>query len=58
MKTEYVCYHCGKAIKGPHVHTSPPLSLIRLGLDFPKTYHPACYAKAEEESFKLLHASA
>jgi len=35
------CYECAKQIKGVH---------IRLGIDFPKAFHPACYAKAEKRT--------
>lgn len=40
------CYHCGKQIRGEATHTQPTRLTAQLG-DFPKAYHPACYAAAE-----------
>ena len=52
--TPCACYVCGKQIKGEAVTTCPPNISIMLGIDFPKSYHPACYAKAEREAEKAL----
>uniref|UniRef100_A0A6M3XPY2 Uncharacterized protein n=1 Tax=viral metagenome TaxID=1070528 RepID=A0A6M3XPY2_9ZZZZ len=49
-----VCYKCGKVIKGNAVFTSPPVFMIRLGIDSSKAYHPKCYEKAEKEAAKEL----
>ena len=48
------CYTCAKLIKGKIVRTSPPIINVQLGIDFPKTYHPKCYEKAEREAAKQL----
>lgn len=48
------CYRCAKIIKGKATITSPPIVLVRLGIDFSKAFHPACYVKAEKESEKEL----
>lgn len=45
-----VCYECAKEIKGQAVFTNPPIFLIKMGIDFPKAFHPKCYAKAEEKA--------
>lgn len=42
------CFHCGRAIRGEAMHVIPTLLAVRVAGDFPKAYHPACYAKAEE----------
>lgn len=47
--TTTTCYRCGKAIKGQMIRTSPPVLLIELRIDFPKAFHPSCYANAEKE---------
>ena len=49
-----VCFSCAKQIKGKAVFTNPPNLLIKLGIDFPKAYHPKCYEKAEREAAKEL----
>ena len=41
------CFHCGKEIKKNIVRTSPSILAQRLGLDFPKSFHPRCYFKHE-----------
>lgn len=53
----FTCYQCGKIIEGPVKHTEPHPMAIGTGydfatgkvcnLDFPKAYHPACYAVSE-----------
>lgn len=48
------CYRCAKVIKGQMIRTSPPILLIELGMDFPKTFHPACYKNAEQEAGREL----
>lgn len=48
------CYRCGKAIKGKLVRHVPSTLMVRLGIDFPRSYHPACYAKAEKEAASEL----
>lgn len=48
------CYRCAKSIKGKVTLTSPPIVLIRLGLDFQKAFHPACYVKSEKDAEKEL----
>jgi len=55
--TILTCYHCGKIIKGKYVGTNPPIHLIRLGVDFPKAFHPTCYAKAETKASKELRGN-
>ena len=52
------CYKCGKAIKGQCVRTNPPIYLQRLGIDFPKAFHQACYAQAEREAEAALKGGA
>jgi hypothetical protein len=49
-----VCYRCGKPIKGKMVNQVPSILQIRLGLDFPKSFHPSCYQKTEAEAGKEL----
>jgi len=53
-KLEVVCYHCGKSITGQAVMTNPPLSLVRLGLDFSKSFHPPCYKQAEAAALREI----
>jgi len=36
------------------VLTNPPNLLIKLGIDFPKAFHPNCYEKTEKEAAKEL----
>ena len=48
------CFHCAKIIKGKAIFTNPPIYLIQLGVDFPKAFHPSCYAKAEQQAEKKL----
>ena len=55
-KSTLVCYACEKAIRGTVLRTSPPRYLINLGLDFPRAYHPRCYARAEKLAAKELGA--
>lgn len=40
------CDHCRKPIKGRMIISSPPLVKIVSGIDFDRTYHPACYRLA------------
>jgi len=56
MKREPItcCYACGKVIKGEAVRTVPPIYMERLGIDFPKSWHPNCYAKNEARLEKEL----
>ena len=49
-KHHYTCYRCAKIIKGETIMHTPPMHLIKLGLDFCKAFHPGCYAKAEKEA--------
>jgi hypothetical protein len=49
-----VCFECGKEIKGKMVCTNPPILSLRLGIDFPKSFHPKCYDRAEEKARKEL----
>mgnify|MGYP001209263682 FL=1 len=49
------CFRCAKIIKGKMVCTNPPVYLIKMGVDFPKSFHPKCYDKAEKEAEKELH---
>lgn len=51
------CWKCGKVIKGKAVQTYPPNLMIKLGIDFPKAYHPKCYELAEKEAAKEMKAS-
>ena len=54
-KSMYIaCYECGKIISDKAVMTNP--SNCSLGLAYPKSYHPACYAKAEARAEKELAA--
>lgn len=48
------CYQCGKEIKGNAISTFPSNFHINMG-DFPKSYHPSCYAKAQKEAEKELN---
>lgn len=50
----HTCYRCAKTIKGLVFHSDPPLYLIHLGLESPKTFHPKCYDLAEKEAEKEL----
>jgi hypothetical protein len=47
------CFHCGKEIKGKRISTCPPLFLESLG-DFPKSFHPSCYVRAEQGAAREL----
>ena len=38
----FACWHCGKAIHGKCVHYIPASVYIKLGVDFPKAFHPRC----------------
>lgn len=51
----HTCYRCAKVIKGKRVHTNPPVLHIKLGIDFPKTFHPICYQIAENEAHKAIY---
>lgn len=51
----YVCYRCGKRIKGEVTHHVPAVLHERLGIDFRKAYHPKCYIESENEAYKELH---
>ena len=49
------CYECGKEITTKKcIITSPPVYLIKLGVDFSKTYHTKCYHMAEKRAAKEL----
>jgi hypothetical protein len=50
------CYHCAKQINGAQKMTVPAQYMLNLGLDFVKSYHPACYQKAEKLAEKSLRA--
>lgn len=50
----YACFYCGRAIRRTVVHYNPPILAIRLGADFPRAYHPACYERAEREAGREL----
>ena len=50
------CYECGKIISDKAVMTNPSNLHRSLGLAYPKSYHPACYAKAEARAEKELAA--
>ena len=41
------CYHCGKIVRGEVIHHVPSILSERLGCDFARAYHPACYREAE-----------
>ena len=47
------CFGCGKEIKGERI-VQQPTNLSKLVGDFDKSYHPACYKKAEIETEKEL----
>ncbi len=51
------CYECGKGIKGRCILIEPCILDQRLGVDFPKAYHPACYTRAERDAARLLRTS-
>ena len=52
---QLTCYECGKIIKGEaHLHV-PPNYLIALGVDFMRSYHPACHVKADNRAYAELH---
>ena len=55
MKPVTCCYACGKIIKKEAVRTIPPNYMIDLGLDFPKSWHRACYEKNEAKLELELH---
>lgn len=57
-KMTITCYGCGRIIKGTVIKTNPPNISIRLGIDFPKSFHPTCYALSEVEAAKKLRGSA
>lgn len=46
------CYRCARIIQGKVISTNPPNLHIRLGIDFPKSFHAICYGahKREEEA--------
>ena len=48
------CYRCAKTIKGQAILTTPPIYEIKLGINFPKAFHPSCYKKAEIKAAKEL----
>ena len=49
------CYECGKEITTKKcIITSPPVYLIKLGVDFSKTNHTKCYHMAEKRAAKEL----
>ena len=50
-----VCYECAKVIKGKAVFTNPPIFMLKLGIDFPKAFHPKCYDKAELKAREELN---
>jgi len=53
-KEMVTCFKCAKIIKGEMIVTNPPMIMIKLGIDFPKSYHPKCYQKEENEAKKEL----
>lgn len=44
------CYRCAKIIRGEATRHVPPEYLIRMGLDFCKAFHPACYEMEETDA--------
>lgn len=51
------CYHCAQQIRGRCRLIVPPNYIVRLGLDFTRAYHEACYQKVESEAAKELEES-
>lgn len=45
------CWHCGRAITGKVKHVGSSTWVP----DFPKAYHPDCYAAADREAYRELH---
>lgn len=54
------CFYCAKLIRGQCRLVVPTMLHVRLFGEFTKTYHPACYDKAEVAAaaeLKVPHAS-
>ena len=50
------CFECGNLIKGKAIGIYPPIYRIKLR-DFPRSYHPSCYTKAEKKAEKETKAN-
>jgi hypothetical protein len=51
--TTSICNRCDKAIKGKQVAHVPPILSVKLGIDYARTFHPACYAKWRDAQVQL-----
>lgn len=53
-RNAYACYKCGKQIKGKVIHYMVPILHSRLGIDFDKAFHPACYKEWQAQAGREL----
>ena len=52
---QITCWHCASLIQGDAIVTIPANYIIQLGIDFPKSWHRACYEKNEAKLELELH---